>query len=72
MKIFKHFNQESVCPICKQNTDGQAVLIPIDGTANDGICEAMQVHLNCINLRWRTDHRYMLIYQSIVKKEENK
>ena len=68
MKIFEHFNQENQpCPICQKHTDGQAVLIPIDGTANDGICEAMQVHLDCISLRWKREQGH-IIYQVVPQK----
>ena len=51
MKLFEHFNTTGpVCPVCGTKDDKQAVLIPIAGTAEDGICEAVLVHLNCINL----------------------
>ena len=52
MKIFENFNQNSNCPICKTNKEGKAVLIPIDGTNKDNISEAIQVHLDCIELRY--------------------
>jgi hypothetical protein len=56
-----------VCPICKTNKNGKAVLIGIDGTQKDNIEEAMQVHLDCINLRVKTEEG--IIYQLIDKKE---
>jgi hypothetical protein len=51
MNTFEHFNQSSICPICGTKDDKTAVLIPIDGTDDSGICEGMQVHLDCIKLR---------------------
>jgi len=51
MKIFEHFNNSGEpCPICNTRDDKPAVLIAIDGTQFDGICEAMQVHIDCIEL----------------------
>jgi hypothetical protein len=51
MKTFEHFNQSTICPICGTKDDKTAVLIPIDDTDNEGICEGMQVHFDCIRLR---------------------
>lgn len=50
MKVFKEFNQDSICPICGTNKSGEAVLIPINGTEDGWNMEAMQVHLSCIDL----------------------
>lgn len=51
MKVFKHFNQSGdLCPICKTNDDKSAVLVSIYGTEEGNICQAMQIHLDCINL----------------------
>ncbi len=51
MKTFEHFNQSTICPICGTKDDKAAVLIPIDDTDKEGICECMQVHFDCIRLR---------------------
>jgi rubredoxin len=47
IRSFEHFPADIVCPVCKTSDDGATVLVPIDGTDNDGICEAQCVHLSC-------------------------
>lgn len=44
---FEHFPPASLCPICGSSEDGETILLPIDGTSDDGICEAAPVHLWC-------------------------
>ena len=51
MKVFQKNNPLTSCPICGKSTRKEAVLIPIDGTADGNIEEAMQVHLDCLDLR---------------------
>jgi len=51
LNIFEKFNTTSICKICGTNKDGKSVLIPINGTKNDGIVECEQVHLDCLDLR---------------------
>ncbi len=52
MNIFPRFNREGApCLICQTCEEGQATLIPIDGTETDFIEEAIQVHVECLNLR---------------------
>lgn len=53
MRIFEEFNQAGgvVCPICKTNKIEKTVLIQILGTTRDNIAEAMQVHLECLDLK---------------------
>jgi len=65
MRVFNHMNQsgKDVCPICKTKKDEPTVLIAIDGTVDGGNEEAMQVHLECLRLRFfKGEH---LIYQKI-------
>jgi hypothetical protein len=48
MREFKHPNMTTfTCPVCKSNKDLPVVLVPIDGTENDGCVEAKQVHSIC-------------------------
>lgn len=63
MRTFKHRNMagKDVCPICKTNKDGETVLIAIDGTKKGNNIQAMQFHLECLNLQWNKQHN--LIYQ---------
>jgi hypothetical protein len=49
MNSFPHFPPNATCPVCGTNSDSACVLIPIDGTANDGVCEASPVHLSCLS-----------------------
>jgi len=68
LKYFDHFNTNTIpCPVCQTRTDIKTILIPIDGTKEDGICEAIQVHLDCIDLRYTRDFNssLFLIYQKI-------
>lgn len=53
MRVFNGFNNSggSVCPVCQTGEDKQTVLIGIDGTEDGNNIEAIQVHLDCINLR---------------------
>jgi hypothetical protein len=62
MRTFKHFNQSGApCPICGTVDDKPPVLVPIYGTEDDGICEALQIHLDCINLTaYRENGRIIL------------
>lgn len=50
LKIFERFNKSNECKICGTNKEGKAVLIPKEGTMNDGIMECEQVHFDCLNL----------------------
>jgi transcription initiation factor IIE alpha subunit len=48
-------------PICKTNKDGETVLIAIEGTEKNNIAQAIQVHLECLDLQW--NKQYNIIYQ---------
>ena len=52
MRVFEHFNASfgSICPICGTSADRPTILVPIQGTEEDGICEAQQVHKQCYEL----------------------
>ena len=47
MEPFEHFPQDEICPMCGTNEDKKCVLIPIDGTSDGSICEAIPVHAEC-------------------------
>ncbi|MBL0320305.1 MAG: hypothetical protein IPP74_13595 [Alphaproteobacteria bacterium] len=70
LKAFPHFNKSggNKCPICLTNDDEKTILVPIDGTEDDGLVECEQIHLNCISLRINKGIGY--IYQ-VVKNEPN-
>ena len=48
MRTFKHFPENSLCPICNTSADWECFLIPIDGTDDDGNCEAQPTHVDCL------------------------
>jgi len=52
MRVFEHGNFRALdkCPICGTAEDKPVVLVEKAGTFNDGICEAIQVHLDCLEL----------------------
>jgi hypothetical protein len=65
MRIFKHFNKtgNQVCPICKTNEDKEVVLVKIIGTEKDNICQAIQVHLDCLDLSYVNNNFGTAVYQ---------
>ena len=56
MRTFEHFpTDHKNCPICGKNTDGECLLVPIDGTEEDNIMQAIPVHSKCL----QDDMRYL-------------
>jgi len=47
VRSFEHFPPQVICPVCETSVDGEMVLLEIDGTLENGNCEAAPVHLNC-------------------------
>jgi hypothetical protein len=47
--IFKEFPQDNKCIICGTNDNKECVLVKLDHTYQDGICEATPVHVDCIS-----------------------
>ena len=45
------------CPICKTADLKPVTLVSITGTIQDGIAEAEQFHLHCMELVYHKDHR---------------
>ena len=70
MRVFEHpnFGEGVTCPICDTAEDKPTVLVGIDGTEDGAIIEAMQVHLDCLDLS--INERRDIIYQ-IVPREES-
>jgi hypothetical protein len=74
MRIFKEFNRSSDCIICHTKKKGKAVLLGLDGTREDNIEEALQIHLDCLKLRIDKDKnnpKQGLIYQFLNFQEVN-
>jgi hypothetical protein len=65
MRIFDHPNSEFgfICPICGLSDDKPIVLIPKTWTEENGIAQADQVHLSCIDLRMSELGGYYAILQ---------
>jgi hypothetical protein len=48
-RVFSGLNKLDTCVVCNTKDDGEVVLIPVAGTQSEGICEAKQVHLKCLD-----------------------
>ena len=57
MRVFKEPNLSNgwYCPVCKMATEKEVTLVGIAGTAKDGIEEAEQFHLDCLDLVYHPD-----------------
>ena len=54
LRTFEHWPENSICPICKSSHDNPCTLIPKEGTQDGNICEALPVHVDCLNTDgWR-------------------
>ena len=49
LRTFKHFPKDSICKICGENDDKECVLVPVDGTDDGNICEAIPIHMDCLS-----------------------
>jgi len=68
MKIFEHMNTDDKCPICGTNEDKPVTLIGVVGTEEDNNMEAVQIHIDCLDLLYypkETDFNSGLIVQRI-------
>lgn len=76
MRSFKHFNNsgDSKCPVCNTNEDKETVLIGIEGTEDGGNIQAIQVHLDCIELIYKPESVMgrALFYQVLPSEEDRK
>jgi len=50
VRVFEQFPQGSghICPVCGTDNSGKTVLVPIQGTSDGHIHEAVPTHLDCI------------------------
>lgn len=62
MRVFEEPNLSNgwKCPICNQGTAGQVILAGKAGTEDDGIAEAEQFHLECIELVYHEREKVLL------------
>lgn len=47
MRTFDHFPDHVDCIICRTRRDAECWLMPVDGTTDGRICEAVPVHVEC-------------------------
>ena len=70
-RIFDHFPDAAICPVCKTSEDHPAVLVALDGTQEGNNEQATPVHVQCLaEQNWRLNREYGLLY-SWVDPEEN-
>lgn len=67
MKIFKELNPEGKCAICGTNKIDQCILVGVDGTEDGNNMQAVQVHLDCIDLRISLKGDLAVLYQFFSK-----
>ena len=72
MRIFDEFNsaQPAIpCPLCMTTRNEKTVLVPIDGTEDGNICQALQVHLACllehIRINTNPDGKATILYATL-------
>ncbi len=59
MKVFKHANlsAKDTCPVCHKAEDKPVVLIGIVGTEEGHNIQAVQVHLDCLDLLYYPEQK---------------
>lgn len=64
MKTFEKFNSANndVCPICGTSEENETLLVPIIGTEDGNICQAIQVHTECFQSNYVYDKEKQIIY----------
>ena len=48
IRTFENFPEQVSCPICHLHTNSECMLVPITGTQEERITEAIPVHTKCI------------------------
>lgn len=58
MRVFEHMNTSNgdKCPVCLTNEDKPVVLVAIEGTFKDGLHQAIQIHMDCLELTYSKDN----------------
>lgn len=63
MRVFNQFPQgDMVCKVCGTSADEECVLIPIDGTDEGNICQALPFHVKCLapdSFRFAKEHNVL-------------
>ena len=63
-RTFKHFPEDLECIVCGTSKDGECVLIPKDNTSDGNVCEAVPVHVSCLE-GMRYSEEGSLIYKVV-------
>ena len=67
MRTFDHFPKDIKCKICGTNDDKECILVPIDGTGDKNICEAIPTHVDCLaKIRYRKDLKIFYILEEAI------
>ena len=63
MRTFKPNWDNDCCPVCNTKEDKDVALIRLYGTQDGNICEAVQVHVDCIlsQLTYYKDNKIMAL-----------
>jgi len=70
MRTFAKFPSGITCPICKTSNDKECFLMPIDGTDDDGNCEAAPTHVDCLlSDRYRYNREAGIVYRFVEEGE---
>ena len=66
-RTFKHFPKDIICPLCGTSEDKECCLIFIDGTDDNGICEAKPMHVDCMTQldMFRYNQKMGILYRKI-------
>lgn len=75
MIIIDHFRScnGELCPICGTSEDKQSTLVTIDGTKIDNRSQAIQVHVDCLDLIFiRVQNGTAAIGMGFINKEKSK
>lgn len=68
MRIFPEMNTsgKEVCPVCNTKENKPVTLLPVVGTQEGNLAQAIQVHVECLKPVYDPTHN--LFYQRLEKK----
>ena len=74
MRVFEKPNLANnwLCPVCGTNDEKEVVLVSVAGTQKGSLCQAEQVHLDCIELTLVRGHDGALYLAQIINKERGR
>ncbi len=72
MTVWERFPDGRTCPACGTGEASPCVLVPVDGTRDDGITEAVAVHTSCLDARFvdfRLNRESGVLYRRIAEEQ---